>query len=394
MREKELWQTHCQILYDLYATNFRKDISEQTVNPQGGKGLDKIITGLNDWQTTHKSKYKEICKKEPEWEFYQNTIMNSESKLDNEIWSAVTGLSAYARKTVTRLTRDKNGDKVKLLKNTELYKIFKIGYLNRKLCIPPESIAKITDPNVFTGINQKIKNLATNTLKPRISWFGVPNIDFDMNSAAAYKNERDKLKNRDGKNALITPFTENCHRVRTNIDNKYRHPDSNLLSLDAGALGKTPTEKSTLGKLRSLLGLPLRCDISGTTTDAVGFAKTLYEINGEGKKNQALHILCCMLSMCLSGHHSLDEIGVALSLSATNKFYDPLNPASSVFDLLKNVTGCVLTKPSRYDYYNAKTKNLLWRRQNESMKINIKKWDILYSFNNSRDAINELLDRE
>jgi len=98
--------------------------------------------------------------------------------------------------------------------------------------------------------------------------------------------------------------------------------DDQILTMWSGS-HKVPvdTEKSVMGMIERVFNLPERCDISGTTTDAVAFG-VHSEVN-----NADLFVLLNIYGMILSGHHSLCETVAAASLWST-KCYMPFDPVS------------------------------------------------------------------
>ena len=118
----------------------------------------------------------------------------------------------------------------------------------------------------------------------------------------------------------MCPFNKKVHRKRSDSTTQN---ERYLLSIAAGA-GKTKVDDdSTLGFVQRALGLPERCDISGTTTDAVGLANAIIDgkvtIQDSDNFNPSIYILCCITSMCLQGHHSLDEMGAAISINVKSE---------------------------------------------------------------------------
>jgi hypothetical protein len=161
--------------------------------------------------------------------------------------------------------------------------------------------------------------------------------------------------------------------------------DAYLLGIDAGAHINAITQESTLGKIRQSLGLPLRCDISGTTVDAMGFCDTFINKKPNNDSNNVermVYLVSCMLSMCLTGHHSLDEMALALSLDVEKKKYDPCDPTSIIY-LLKEWSGWTKFNFNidDTDYYHRKAKGILGPDSPKKLKFTKNLWDDLATQN-------------
>lgn len=333
-----------------------------------------------------------------EYTFFKNLKRESENGTYNkEISSMIDGLSSPALQVASVLTKEEcSGRKEAEQKETALWYILTIGYVNRKFCLGAEGVVKKqeggwydknkseTKVNDFledTNNNQNDCNalqLFSNCLRPRLNYIGAqPYMGEEPYDTELFiengKNENkingketvEKLVKRfDGLSTdkkLDVPFSKQIHRLRKPPENN--PSDAHLLGIDAGAHINAITQESTLGKIRQSLGLPLRCDISGTTVDAMGFCDTFIK-KGENSNNKKrmVYLVSCMLSMCLTGHHSLDEMALALSLDVKErdglKKYDPCEPAS-VIDLLKEWSGWTDFVFSYTKYFNAKAAGIL-----------------------------------
>ena len=113
------------------------------------------------------------------------------------------------------------------------------------------------------------------------------------------------------------------------------HRDDPLLSSWAGT-HRVPvdTGKSVMGLIEKVFNLPERCDISGTTTDTIGYALWTVDIQTRGT-DPDIFTFVNIFAMILSGHHSLFETVSAASLWSL-KYYEPFYPLS-IFDVLGNV---------------------------------------------------------
>ena len=115
---------------------------------------------------------------------------------------------------------------------------------------------------------------------------------------------------------------------------KEMHRDDPLLSAWAGT-HKVPvdSEKSVLGMVERVYNLPERCDISGTTTDAVAYGIYTRALNGPAHPD--LFVFLNIYGMMLSAHHSLFETCAGASLWAS-KYYAPFEPLS-ILNVLGNL---------------------------------------------------------
>lgn len=267
------------------------------------------------------------------------------------------------------------------LQDSLLYNAHKIAVLNRKLCALAEEIVEkhANDTVMVDGVAQPMTiellshivladgNEAGDTATDiGIVWYRAQcarsgTFDHPFNRADyGIDNYRttpitqlDKAFAK-AQASRMCPFNKKVHRLRmqgnsgsSQIANNERY----LLSIGAGAAKTQIAANSTLGLVERALGLPERCDISGTTTDAVGAS---WEVSRQGNDcDNRVYILCCMTSMLLLGHHSLDEMGGACSLSvavpippvAPVPCYNPLNPVS-LFYVLNALGNVPLQQPA------------------------------------------------
>lgn len=236
--------------------------------------------------------------------------------------------------------------------------------------------------------------LFLNCLRPRLNYIGADSYyKYKKENPFEKKNGKYKIKEKyeakveelvelfedlSEDKKLDVPFSKQIHRLRKSPENN--PSDAHLLGIDAGAHINAITQESTLGKIRQRLGLPLRCDISGTTVDAMGFCDTFIEKDQRGNNNvkRMVYLVSCMLSMCLTGHHSLDEMALALSLDVKEEAakYDPCNPAS-VIELLKEWSGWTDFDFSDTNYFNTKTAGILRLENLKELEFTRKLWDDL-----------------
>ena len=374
--EGKMWFLHCQLLTKIMAkileeTNgdtHLEGIIQKKINVQFGKIIGNISGSQDDL----------------EYAFFRVHIKpknGDDRNLKNEINSIIDGLSGPAYRAASHLVGNGNNENGV---NTQcsmkkLRFILTIGYLNRKLCLGAEGVVKkkgnwyIKNNAKKVGeiLNDNDKNamqLFLNCLRPRLNYIGAGPHDknpFKKNEDGEYKIETEYTVKMlvelfDGLSMdaeLDVPFSKLIHRRRGFPGNNPL--DSHLLGIDAGAHINAITPESTLGKIRQRL--PLRCDISGTTVDAMGFCDTFIKKGQEGSNNKEermTYLVSCMLSMCLTGHHSLDEMALALSLDVKEKKYDPCNPAS-VIKLLEEWSGWDGFSFPETDYFNSKAEGIL-----------------------------------
>ncbi|MEM9455021.1 MAG: hypothetical protein AAGF11_12645 [Myxococcota bacterium] len=175
------------------------------------------------------------------------------------------------------------------------------------------------------------------------------------------------------------PFSVTFHRKRQPATEGHLDP---VLALDAGAHYKNPTDRSTLGGIRKEYDLPNRCDISGTTTDAVGYSLVCYrQEDGEHVKREhtrTYHVLSCITTMCLSGHHSLDEMAIALTLADRKNEqtkYNLANP-TTIVEVIGNVRGLAEVKLGdvKKKYYKNKMIGILPKLKNVTIEATDETW--------------------
>jgi hypothetical protein len=310
-------------------------------------------------------------------ESYQSTVTTwagfNEAYMNQEVLFEVSLLGPLVRNAASVLRRSyKNAKGVGAdpdPTDSILFQIGKLAYLNRKICLLAEKglkedtlIPLTTTAKAGFGVDVTVGTAAAVTYyidtgtpigrlaalfvtcqRVRCSKFNEPfkrntqvtvkalaspasGVEFSLFSKF-FKSEL----NQDDK-----PFNPNVHRIRgrSDIGQPPPPPDDAFLSLDAGARkpqNRINVEKSTLGLIAHGLGLPERCDISGTTTDAIGAALLINQILADAGSSGAFdpraYILCCMTSMCMAGHHSLDEVAAAASLWS-NRLYKPFDAFS------------------------------------------------------------------
>lgn len=285
-------------------------------------------------------------------------------KLDKEIKFLISSMSPRSRKLATLMDA---GAKV-TVENSLIYKIHKLNYLNRKVCIMAENLNKggNLDKSGDGNLGYMKKNDASggfdirNAEALKETWLfkifdwaqAVRSSTFNAwamdvgDTVSANQKAADYFDQVAGKYGSITklpdrPFNSHIHRLRSR-GRGFLHPDLDLLSIDAGAATTQVKDESTFGRIARKLGLPERCDISGTTTDAAGAAIVFpggsLAISGRTfdikSTYSAAYVLCCITAMGLIGHHSLSEMATASSL-ASNKNYCPFQP-QSLIDVLNN----------------------------------------------------------
>lgn len=292
--------------------------------------------------------------------------------LDQEVLFEVSLLGPLIRNAASVLRRSYKVAKKDIKGDSDptdsiLFQIGKLAYLNRKICLLAEKgLKEDTKVPLVAGskapFNVDVKPEAADlvscyidTSKPigrlaalfvmcqriRCSKFNEPFTGKIKVSVKALANAADgvefSLFSKFFKNELNQddkPFSPTVHRIRgrSDIGQPPPPPDDAFLSLDAGARkpqNRINVEKSTLGLIAHGLGLPERCDISGTTTDAIGAALFIQSLLGgdQGGFDPRAYILCCMTSMCMAGHHSLDEVAAAASLWS-DRLYKPFEALS------------------------------------------------------------------
>ncbi len=263
----------------------------------------------------------------------------NEDSLKRQIRFEIQSLSSHAQEVLKKLEQE------------DVLRLFMLSYLNRKVCIMAENVLAANENLNDRNTNYRLFKLFENCQRVRCSDFSTPFRDYLSNERA----DREEMSFSELRSAYARkqrqpncPFNKSLHRLRdprssAPID---VHPESKALALNAGAeLLKLNEKESTLGLLEHVLGLPERCDISGTTTDAIGMAITLpiiYEFPRyrDLESLTSLYVLACMTAMSLAGHHSLSETATAASLWAGVN-YKPFDPISlvTILNSLYDVNG-------------------------------------------------------
>jgi len=327
------------------------------------------IINYNDvLDVLEKTKDEELCS------FYMACKKDGDNKkIDNEaggkvnkrIHLEVNCMSPYARKIASKLIHeyDKTGKKKYeaegyKIEDTLLFAIFKLTYLNRIICALAEEVAKersdikVTVKNglirkvnakeevAFTAL-EKIISIYVYAQRIRCCSFGdrYQLVDNDPTVEKEFTLKELKEKFEKEQKEKDCPFNKDWHRRREKGSRMGAiiNDEAYLLSIGSGRSITNIQSDSTLGLVQRVLGLPERCDISGTTTDAIGAALALYGDQKFDDSEQTIlkpsfrqdYILACIISMCLSGHHSLSEMGAAISLWSS-KNYNPLDPESVI----------------------------------------------------------------
>ena len=277
-----------------------------------------------------------------------------ERYLNKQILFEMESLSPLAQKVAQILNRNQpesiqvqvndGGNLVaQQVSDSLLFKMLKLAYLNRKVAMMAENV--FSDNHQLAGpadLQNPLFLVFDANQRVRCATFSTPfsrslAMDYVDKPFSGLKAAYAKIQNEENR-----PFSKQVHRRRRPRADKVEdyHPESKTLALNAGAALFQPLpNESTLGYIESLLGLPERSDISGTNTDAVGFANTLnYDNVPEGiniKRYRSRYLLTTMTTMSLVGHHSLSETAAAASLwSSAN--YKPFDPAS-VINVLSNL---------------------------------------------------------
>lgn len=303
------------------------DIFQQKVDPNG----DTNDSVLQDYRIEACTDYDEESSGKTTWQY-------NEQSLNRQITFELGCLSPYARYISRVLECDSTLDindslanpdsKSKDISQSVIFKMIKLLYLTRRVGIMAKSLpgkTKQDAPQV-----DKLFELFINLRRVRYSTFsireGLPAADADHQSVEQHYKNIAKNPNR--------PFNSE-HRQRT-TGRSSGHSDQKLLGLHAGAATTTQTTDSTLGYITSKIGLPERCDISGTTADVIGAAITWHGGNSEEEcQKKAAYVLACMTVMCLVGHHSLAEMATAASLWSKHN-YRPFR-ATSIWQVLSGL---------------------------------------------------------
>jgi hypothetical protein len=247
---------------------------------------------------------------------------------------------------------------------TLLFRIQKLGYLNRKVCAIAENLDKGGNfsgvggnqliPDINTLNNTTLFQIFNTAQRARCSTFDTRATDLTQPVPAAapanpgvLENYFSGLKGRYKKLASgpQKPFDVDLHRRRgSNLG--VAHPDAQMMAIDGGGLTRVVLPDSTLGRIARELGLPERCDISGTTTDAVGAAAVWAfraglvdavapNLPGTPGDAFASYVLACIAAMEFNGHHSLSEMVSAASLWSSEN-YKPF-ASNSPIDVLNDM---------------------------------------------------------
>lgn len=277
----------------------------------------------------------------------------SNEKIQKYIEMQTNCLGYYSRKISSKLIKHTNNNGVitkKPLHESLLGLALKTNYLNRIICIAAEELAEEKEAHFVGGdgnnwtfkeniadvnesiVNDKkiLLNIYINAQRVRSSNFG--NCFNEDITGKSLKNVSGIFKKAQAKDDC--PFNKKVHRRRQQTPGTASNPESYFLSVGAGGSITNIDSESTLGLVQRALKLPERCDISGTTTDAIGAALTLcnkVDTFGPHTKGSApiIYVLSCITAMCLLGHHSLSEMGAAASLWSLNK-YNPLKSTAFI----------------------------------------------------------------
>jgi len=269
-------------------------------------------------------------------------------------------MNPFMRPSASVLVADPND-----MAASNLYKIHKVAMLNRKLCLFGEelidqykdkTVGQNNDPMTITRLAQA-NGPNNQPLGPNGTWLGElwwfaqrarsGTFDVPFQESDEYVNNlsnnrwmtlpiTDLIKKLDkAQRNPMCPFNKKVHRKRIQdffapgsprVENNERW----FLAVNSGANKTQIAPDSTLGAVQRALGLPERCDISGTTTDAVGAA---WQVTDRGRDaDNRIYVLAAIVSMALLDHHSMDEMGAAVSLTVPKRvinnvrgpYYNPL----------------------------------------------------------------------
>ncbi len=212
-----------------------------------------------------------------------------------------------------------------------LEKILKLSNLTRKIILLWEKICEDERMEKYFSYSDENKNalkLYTFCTRVRSSTLNTLAPDFEIifkdSKATTHEQARKMAKfyKEWGEKAGAPFYGKRRDRSK---GKKQMHEDDPILSIWAGAhLKQVDPSKSVLGMMEWVFNLPERCDISGTTTDAVG-----YGLFSDNIKEPDLFVFLVIYSMMLSGHHSLFETCTAASLWSS-EFYAPFEPLSII----------------------------------------------------------------
>ena len=311
------------------------DIFQQQVDPDGNTN-DSV---LQDYRIEACTAYEEENPGKTTWHY-------NERSLNRQITFELGCLSPYAKYISRELECDStlnpdnslaNPDsKPKDISQSVIFKMIKLLYLSRRVGIMAKSLPgeiKQDAPGV-----DKLFKLFINLRRARYSTFsireGLPPADADYSAVEQhYKQVANKIDR---------PFNSE-HRQRA-TGRTSSHSDQQLLALHAGASFTTQSAESTLGYIASKIGLPERCDISGTTADIVGAAITWCGGSSEEEcQKRAAYVLTCITVMCLMGHHSLAEMATAASLWSKHN-YKPFR-SNSIWQVVSGLCDATGAEP-------------------------------------------------
>ncbi|TQV82586.1 hypothetical protein FKG94_07590 [Exilibacterium tricleocarpae] len=135
----------------------------------------------------------------------------------------------------------------------------------------------------------------------------------------------------------IKPFDLNLTRKRSRQPDPKQgvptHRDARFLNERGGYNVWRVLEDSVVGTIQRLYGLADRCDVSGSTLEAKVLGRIVSDpINNGAAKSLVRQgtILGCIMSMVNTGHHSLTETAVSISLDYRDKAFDVLSAASFI----------------------------------------------------------------
>ncbi len=311
------------------------DIFQQEVDPHGNTS-DSV---LQDYRIEACTAYDEENPGETTWHY-------NEQSLNRQIIFELGCLSPYAKYISRELECDStlsvdnslaNPDsKPKDTSQSVIFKMIKLLYLSRRVGIMAKSLPGKTKQD--TPQVNKLFQLFINLRRARYSTFsireGLPPADADYSSVEQYY--------KGVANKIDRPFNSE-HRQRA-TGRSSSHSDQQLLALHAGASFTTQSAESTLGYIASKIGLPERCDISGTTADIVGAAITWCGGNSEEEcQKRAAYVLVCITVMCLMGHHSLAEMATAASLWSKHN-YQPFR-SNSIWQVISGLCDATGAEP-------------------------------------------------
>ena len=351
---QQRWISNAMFLCDTLA-NFKMKELEDTSNSASDMKIEvaleeictKMIEIFNAWQGDLAT-----CKDHEIKSFYLS-CKNSDGRIDNDkvnnmVRMQVMCMNSHARKIASKLIHKYvNGVKQQgdtALHSSLLGKAYKISYLNRVLCGFAEEVAKkhiqvnikndngvwsVTDKNNdgeahdLSEVQQLLLRIYIYAQRAKSSLFGEPlQLDAQLN-IISLNDLMEKFKK--AQSSVDSPFNKEIHRRRSQNPGSVTNPESYMLSIAAGSAFTEVGNDSTLGFVQRALNLPERCDISGTTTDAIGAGLTLCRSINNFDENSPhamtkIYVLACITSMCLAGHHSLSEMGAALSLWSSQAF--------------------------------------------------------------------------